>query len=72
MLFIKSIFGHHANYQINTYASRKWNNPTTGLFFFFFYNLFKLLQEQYLSKTTFQTRVVFLRSNFLNPHCFPT
>lgn len=35
MLFIKSIFGHHANYQINTYASRKWNNPTTGLFFFF-------------------------------------
>lgn len=35
MLFIKSIFGHHANYQINTYASRKWNNPATGLFFFF-------------------------------------
>lgn len=65
MLFIKSIFGHHANYQINTYASRKWNNPATD-------NIFKLLQEQYLSKTTFQTRVVFLRSNFLNPHCFPT
>lgn len=70
MLFIKSIFGHHANYQINTYASRKCNNPATGLFFFTIYsNYYK--NNIYL-KTTFQTRVVFLRSNFLNPHCFPT